>query len=151
MAYEFKLHKTVEFSDTDMAGIMHFANFFRYMEFAEHAFFRSLGLKLHTNTETGIRGWARGNAECTFRQPLRYEDVVEIHVLVAEKRSKSLSYLIVFRKQEPNTIGGLIEVARGSLTVICVSKAQGESAFRAATMPPEVNAKIDVAPPELLK
>ena len=31
MAYEFKFLQRVEFSDTDMAGIVHYANFFRYM------------------------------------------------------------------------------------------------------------------------
>ena len=48
VAYEFKIVREVEFSDTDMAGIMHFSNFFRFMEAAEHAFFRSLGLSIHT-------------------------------------------------------------------------------------------------------
>ena len=40
MPYEFKLTRQVEFSETDMAGIAHFTNFFRFMEAAEHAFFR---------------------------------------------------------------------------------------------------------------
>ena len=39
MAYK----RRVEFAETDMAGQVHFSNFFRYMEAAEHAFFRSLG------------------------------------------------------------------------------------------------------------
>ena len=33
-------------TDTDMAGIVHFSNFFRYMERVEHAFFRSLGFSI---------------------------------------------------------------------------------------------------------
>ena len=47
MAYEYSIVRGVEFSDTDMAGIMHFSNFFRFMEAAEHGFFRSLGLSIH--------------------------------------------------------------------------------------------------------
>ena len=43
MACEFKLTRQVEFSETDMAGIMHFSNFFRFMEAAEHAFFSVFG------------------------------------------------------------------------------------------------------------
>ena len=43
MPYEFKITRRVEFSDTDMEGIMHYSNYFRFMETAEHAFFRSLG------------------------------------------------------------------------------------------------------------
>jgi hypothetical protein len=38
MAYQFKIRRIVEFSDTDMAGIVHHAVFYRYMESAEHAF-----------------------------------------------------------------------------------------------------------------
>jgi acyl-CoA thioester hydrolase len=34
MAFEFKLTRRVEFAETDMAGIVHFSNFFRYMESA---------------------------------------------------------------------------------------------------------------------
>jgi len=48
MPYEFKLTRRVEFAETDMAGIMHYSNYFRFMETAEHAFFRSLGLSIVT-------------------------------------------------------------------------------------------------------
>jgi hypothetical protein len=37
-----------QFSETDLAGIAHFANFFRWMEEAEHAYFRSVGLSVRT-------------------------------------------------------------------------------------------------------
>ena len=62
MVYEFKMQRTVEFSDTDMAGIMHFANYFRFMEVVEHTFFRSLGLKLHGQADGNVFGWARAEA-----------------------------------------------------------------------------------------
>src|SRR5213078_989612 len=42
----FRTTRRVEFADTDMAGIVHFANFFRYMESAEHEFLRSHGLSV---------------------------------------------------------------------------------------------------------
>ena len=38
MTDEFRTTRMVEFFETDMAGIMHFSTFFRYMESAEHAF-----------------------------------------------------------------------------------------------------------------
>ncbi len=153
MAYEFKMQRTVEFVDTDMAGILHFSNYFRYMESVEHKFFRSLGLKVHTQCESGVRGWARGRTECTFLRPLCYEDVVELHLLVREKKSKSITYLIVFRKQELDGADGppaMTEVARGSLTVVCVSRLHGPDSYQATEMSAEVDAKIEVAPSELL-
>src|ERR1700740_2183107 len=98
MAYEFKAVRRVEFSETDMAGIVHFSNFFRYMETAEHGFFRHLGFSVVTNQVDPPVGWPRVHAECDYRQPLHFEDEVEIHMLVSEKKSKSLSYIFKFRK-----------------------------------------------------
>ena len=64
MAYEFRMKRPVEFYDTDMAGIMHFTNFFRFMEAAEHAFHRSLGLSVDwekAEKSLGV-GWPRVKA-----------------------------------------------------------------------------------------
>src|SRR5271165_1641957 len=119
MAFEFKAVRRVEFSETDMAGIVHYSNFFRYMETAEHGFFRSLGYSVVMNHFEAIMGWPRVHAECDYRHPLRFEDEFEIHMLVSRKKSKSLTYLFKFKKlngPEP------VEVARGSLTAVCVTK-----------------------------
>ena len=78
MTCEFKWTRRVEFAETDMAGIMHFANFFRYMEMAEHAFYRTLGFSVHETNEGGIVGWPRVMARCDFKRPLRFEDEVEV-------------------------------------------------------------------------
>src|SRR6185295_13859024 len=98
MAYEFKVTRRVEFSETDMAGIVHFSNFFRYMESAEHGFFRSLGFSISTSQIDPPVGWPRVHAECDYRQPLKFEDEFEIHMLVSDKKSKSLSYEFHFTK-----------------------------------------------------
>jgi acyl-CoA thioester hydrolase len=146
MPYEFKAIRRVEFSDTDMAGIMHFSNFFRFMETAEHAFFRSLGLSIAPGRSAPDIGWPRVHAECDYSSPLFFEDEVEIHLLVREKRSKSLSYLFKFTKlnESPQT-----EVARGILTVVCVKHQPGEK-MRACSIPHSLADKIEVAPAELL-
>ena len=36
MTFEFHTTRRIQFAETDMAGIVHFSNFFRYMEEAEH-------------------------------------------------------------------------------------------------------------------
>jgi acyl-CoA thioester hydrolase len=145
MAYEFKATRRVEFSDTDLAGIMHYANFFRFMETAEHGFYRSLGFSV-VMPETDPRlGWPRVHAECDFRKPLRFEDLVEIHLLVAEKRTKAISYQFRFRKlnEEPP-----IEVARGLITIVCVAHQGGK--MSSVPIPLEIANRIEVAPAELL-
>ncbi|MEW6157489.1 MAG: acyl-CoA thioesterase [Verrucomicrobiota bacterium] len=146
MPYEFKITRRVEFSETDMAGIVHYSNFFRYMESAEHAFFRSLGFSVVTHMTDPPVGWPRVHAKCDFKQPLRFEDEFEIHMLVSEKKSKALSYLFRFRKR---TGSEMVEVARGLLTVVCVTRdAQGK--MSAANIPKALADQIEVAPAELL-
>jgi acyl-CoA thioester hydrolase len=146
MSYEFKVVRRVEFSETDMAGIVHYSNFFRYMETAEHGFFRALGYSVVMDQTDPPVGWPRVHAECEYRQPLRFEDEVEIHMLVSEKKSKSLSYLFKFRKLN----GPMpVEVARGSLTVVCVVK-QSDGRMSSAHIPKAFADKIEVAPAELL-
>ena len=146
MPYEFKVTRRIEFSETDMAGIVHYSNFFRYMEMAEHAFFRSLGFSIVMDKYDPPVGWPRVRAECEFKAPLRFEDEIEIHLLVSEKRSKSLTYAFRFRKLN---VSPPVEVARGSVTVVCVTHERGQ--MRAATIPKDIADKIEVAAADALK
>lgn len=146
MASEFKALRRVEFSETDMAGIVHYSNFFKYMETAEHALFRSLGFSIISRHTDPPVGWPRVHASCDYRHPLHFEDEVEIHMLVCEKKAKSLSYLFKFRKLNgPHPV----EVARGKLTVVCVTR-DAHGKMSATAIPSVIAEKIEVAPAELL-
>jgi acyl-CoA thioester hydrolase len=146
MAYEFKAIRRVEFADTDMAGIMHYSNFFRFMETAEHGFFRSLGLSIFLDKTHPEVGWPRVHAECNFHAPVTFNDEVEMHLLVSAKKSKALSYVINFRKVNANPP---VHVARGTLTVVCVTQRDGKMC--ACSIPAFIADKIEVAPDGLLK
>ena len=150
MACEFKLVRQVEFAETDMAGIVHFSNFFRFMEAAEHAFFRSLGFSIHSTSiqSTGFNdplGWPRVHAACDFKYPLRFEDTVEIWLRVREKREKSIVYSFLFRKL--NELPPR-EVARGTLAVACVRMDRAAGRMTGVPIPAEIAEKIDAAPGE---
>ena len=147
MPYEFIATRRVEFSDTDMAGIMHYSNFFRFMETAEHGFYRSLGFSVVDSNLNPRVGWPRVHAECDYKKPLRFEDVVEIHLLVIEKRAKAIRFQFRFRKINGESSE---EVARGALTVVCVTHAP-DGSMKSAPIPPEIGVKIEVAPPALLE
>jgi len=41
---EHTYHRQVQFPETDASGIVHFTNFFKYVEEAEHAMWRAAGL-----------------------------------------------------------------------------------------------------------
>ncbi len=142
MAYDFKMERRVAFAETDMAGILHFSNYFCYMEEIEHAFFRSLGLDVHVGDEEGILGWARGEASCRFMKPLTKDDVVDMHLLVKSRGRRSITYEVIFRKNRE-------EVARGNVTAVCVAKNPEGDGLQAVAIPEDVDAQIEVAPGDL--
>jgi YbgC/YbaW family acyl-CoA thioester hydrolase len=146
MPYEFKHIHRVEFAETDMAGIVHFSNFFRMMEAAEHAFFRSLGFTIHGPEDDTTVGWPRVSAACDYRAPLRFEEEVEIHLVVAEVRSRSIRYQFIFRKIADGT-----EVARGSVAAVCAIVDQATGKLVPVLIPDRIRARITAAPPELLR
>src|SRR6266704_457730 len=147
MAYEFKAVRSVDCHETDMAGIVHYSNFFLYMATAELRFFRSLDSSAMPENSDPPIGWPRVHAECDYLQPLRFEDEVEIHMLVSEMKSKALSYVFRFRKLNASPP---LEVARGKLTVVCVTH-EADGKMKATPLPKVVADKIEVAPADLLK
>ena len=102
----------VEFFETDLAGIVHFANYYRFMEMAEHSFFRSLGLKIHDTLPDGtVFGWPRVSATCSFNAPARYEDELEIRVTVIRRTLRSLTTTYEFRRGDTLLATGEMKTA----------------------------------------
>ena len=146
MPHEFKLTRRVEFAETDMAGIVHFSNFFRMMEATEHAFFRSRGFSIH-GSEPGITtGWPRVNASCDYRAPLKFEEEVHIHLLVAEVRTRSIRYAFHFRRATD-----AVEVARGEITAVCATVEKATGKLVSVPIPEAIREKITAAPSSLLR
>ena len=78
MADEFVMTRRVEFSETDMAGVLHFASYYRFLEEIEHAFWRSKGASVMTKEGGRTIGWPRVATSCEYFEPLRFEDEVEL-------------------------------------------------------------------------
>ena len=141
MPPQFTYTRRVQFSDTDMAGIVHFANFYRFMEEAEHEMFRSLGLKIVERLPDGtVVGWPRVRCSCSFEAPAYYEDLVEVDVTIARLGVKSLTMSFVFRR-------GDTRLATGDLkTVFC--RFRGAGRFESIAIPPDYAARLTEAPRE---
>ena len=109
---DFQTKRIIEFSDTDMAGIVHFSRFFIFMETTEHEFLRSLGTSVATEFQADTIGWPRLSATCDYLKPIKFEDQIDIHLSITRKGTKTLTYCFEFFHQ-------LETVARGELIVIC--------------------------------
>lgn len=144
MASYFKTTRRVEFSETDMAGIVHFSNFFRYMETVEHQFYRSLGFSVILSGFERPIGLPRVHASFDYKRPLRFEDLIRIELIVLDKKEKSLTYKIVVSRcdEEENPI----EVnAVGKLVVVCVER-QADGSLKSSPIPDEIASRIKIDP-----
>ncbi|WP_020471667.1 acyl-CoA thioesterase [Zavarzinella formosa] len=112
MSNTFRTKKRVEFGDTDMAGIAHFSNFFRYMEIAETDFLHARGLSV-SGVFNGLKiGFPRVAVACDFMRPARFEDVLDIDVTIEEIGRKSIRYRFNFSRDGK-------ELAVGRITAVC--------------------------------
>jgi len=147
MAHEYELRRRIDFFETDMAGIVHFSNFFRFMESTEHEFFRSLGLSLHVDDGERMLGWARVHASCDYLRPAHYQDLLAIRLRVTDKTRSSLAYALTFHRVDEASDEIEDEtLARGEMKVVCITKGSGEERIRATRMPENVDRAIDIAP-----
>ena len=71
---------------------------------------------------------------------------MEIHLVVAEVRSRSIRYQFIFRK-----VGDGTEVARGNVAAVCATVDKIAGKLVPVIIPDRIRAKITAAPPELLR
>lgn len=138
--YEHTIRRRVEFSDTDMAGIVHFSRLIVFMENAEHAFIEALGVGASVTMEYEGQeiGWPRVSVHCDFVSPARFHDTVNIRVVVLHKGRTSMTYGFEF------DVDGRL-VGRGRMTsVCCVMDKEGPSPI---PIPSFLDAVIEEAPP----
>lgn len=129
----FNCQRRVEFSDTDAAGIVHFSSYFRYMEFAESAFFRAIGLPLLSQKDQTVFGFPRVNTQARFKAPLFFEDLVTIELDVESIERSRIHYAFRFLKTVESKP---VTVATGSMTVVFVQRSLANKELVAVDIPP---------------
>jgi YbgC/YbaW family acyl-CoA thioester hydrolase len=137
MPHEYRTKRRIEFADTDMAGIVHFARFFIFMETTEHEFLRSLGTSVAAKLDGMQLGWPRLTASCEYLNPVKFEDVLDIHLMVARKGAKSITYKFEFHHNK-------VLVARGQVSAVCcVCSPEGK--LKAIPIPDFLSEQIEEA------
>src|SRR2546430_17439075 len=134
MPSPFTYSRLVQFSETDLAGLALFANFFRWMEEAEHAYSRSVGLSVRTEYQEMEIGWPRVSTSCDFLAPARFEDELQIAVRIAKMGEKSISWEMEFSRD-----GTRLAVGKAT-TVCCIWNNEG---LKPIPIPAEVRLKLN--------
>ena len=132
--------RRVEFAESDMAGIMHFSNFYRWMETVEHEFFRSLGLSIHMQVNGQSIGWPRLEASCKFKSPLKFEDTATINLDIEEITDKTVTYRFDIEKDGEE---GPIRIAKGRMTTVCATLEPETGKLSAIPIPRAIREKLD--------
>ena len=127
----FIYRRRVQFAETDLAGLVHFTHFFRYMEEAEHALWRAAGMSIARAGEPS--GWPRLGAAFEFRAPLRFEDEFEVAVRIANVTSRTIQYEFTLTKD-----GTLI--GSGTITTAHVDKSG--PVLKALELPEHIAARL---------
>ena len=131
----FQTTRRVEFGDTDMVGIVHFSNFFRYMEAAEVAFLKSRGLNVSLDWNGESLGFPRVNVSCDYVSPAKFDDVLDIDVRLEKLGSKSVTYAFDFSRDGA-------AIARGTMTSVCCRVGPSKT-MEAIEIPKEIRTLIE--------
>ena len=136
--HEYRTTRRIEFSDTDLARIVHFARFFIFMETAEDEFLHQLGASFTMDDQGRSIGWPKVSVACDYRSPARYGDTLDIHLSVKKISRRTITYEFVFTR-------GDTEIARGRTTSACV-EINPDGAFSSGAIPATLAGRIEPAP-----
>lgn len=140
--FHFRYRRLVEFADTDLAGLMHFSNFFRFVECAEHAFFRSLGFRVHTAGGAEHEGWPRLEVTCKYFKPARFEETLEVCLRIEEIRTSSLRYgFWIFAADAPDRA----PLATGACSIVHVALDTQARNIRKTPIPSALRQQLESA------
>ena len=128
---EFRYHRRVQFYETDLVGIVHFSWYYRYMEEAEHALWRSTGMSIADPSSR--YGFPRVNASCDFLAPLRFEEEFDVFVRVEELSTRSIRYA-------HRIVRGDTTVATGTMTAACVDRTS--TPLRSIDIPDDIRRRL---------
>jgi acyl-CoA thioester hydrolase len=128
----FHYRRQVQFAETDLAGIVHFSWYLRYMEEAEHALWRAAGLSIVGND----LHWPRVTAYAEYKRPLRFEDEIDVKVRAGFGRSR-IQY--GFEIARDSTV-----VAIGAMTSVCARR-EGNGQLKTVAIPVEVRERLTKA------
>ncbi len=132
---EHRLHRLVQFHETDAAGMVHFSWFYRYMEEAEHALWRAAGLSVAAVQDVFF---PRVSASFDFKSPLRFGDEFEMVIRVTGFSERTIRYACEMSRGET-------PIARGTLVAACVSVTPGQP-LKAVPIPQAIRDRFAVAP-----
>ncbi len=106
----------VYYEDTDMAGIVYYANYLKYIERARSDWVRELGIDQNAMRAADGVVFAVRRVEADYHQPARFDDTLEVRTRVASVTGARLVMdQEVFRGEE--------RLFSAQVTIVCINDA----------------------------
>ena len=134
MPAEFQMMRRVQFAETDLAGVLYFANYYRYMEEVEHAFWRSVGCSVITKMNGHEISWPRVKTSMEHFVPARFEDELKLLLTITNVSDRSMSLEVDFLR-------GGEKIAEGKTKAVCCSMVNGK--FSSVAIPERLRAVLE--------
>jgi acyl-CoA thioester hydrolase len=93
----------VIYGDTDQMGVVYYANYFRYFEFARSEFLRQKGGSYREIEAAGIL-LPVIEATCSYRASARYDEMLVVRTVITRMRRASLTFEYELRREGEDAI-----------------------------------------------
>ena len=91
LAYPFAVRQRVRFAETDLQGVVYYANYLVYAEVGRIAYLRELGVRYGELLERGL-DFTLGEASLKYHAPLRFDEEFDVRVRVGDVRRVSWAF-----------------------------------------------------------
>lgn len=100
MEYPFAHRQRVRFGETDLQGVVYYANYLLFAEVGRVAYLRALGIDYARDLLGHGLDFTIGEARVRYRAPLRFDDEYDIRVRVGEVRHSSWAFEYAFERAD---------------------------------------------------
>jgi len=125
----------IYYEDTDLAGVVFYANYLKYYERGRTELVRALGLDQAVLIEQGL-AFAVARAEVDYLKPARFNDALEVVTEVVRVGRASVEFAQHLRKS--GELGNILNRAR--VKVVCVTVADMKPAGLPVALYEQLNA-----------
>lgn len=106
----------VYYEDTDMAGIVYYANYLKYIERARSDWVRQMGIDQNAMREEGGVVFAVRRVEADYHAPAKFDDVLEVRTTVQTVTGARLV-------MEQQVMRGEDLLFSALVTIVCIGEA----------------------------
>jgi YbgC/YbaW family acyl-CoA thioester hydrolase len=132
-AHTFESRLQVQWADVDIAGIMYFANYWRFAEYAEMEMFRELGFPYDSLFDDLDFWLPRVRAEAEYHAPSLMGDWIRMRMHVDKVGASSVRWKIVMFNESTRLVSAAL-----ALTVACINRETKKS----RQLPPALRTKL---------